>query len=141
MDDGAFLAVNIIVAAAKIKKENGGDIRSLIADLSSPEEASEFRLNITDPEFAEKADQVLAAIEEFANSHEGYSVVSPNYEGIRVNFNLDGAKGWFLARKSLHDPVLPVNIESEKNGGVRKVADMLAQLLAGMDGIDEGPLK
>lgn len=141
MDDGAFLAVNIIVAAAKIKKENGGDIRSLIADLSSPEEASEFRLNITDPEFAEKADQVLATIEEFANSHEGYSVVSPNYEGIRVNFNLDGAKGWFLARKSLHDPVLPVNIESEKTGGVRKVADMLAQLLAGMDGIDEGPLK
>lgn len=30
-----------------------------------------------------------------------------NYEGVRVS----GYGGWFLLRLSLHDPVLPLNIE------------------------------
>lgn len=142
MDDGAFLAVNIIVAAAKIKKDSDGreDIRSLISSLKSPAEAQEFRLDIVDPDFQEKADEILAAVESLARENDCLTLVEPNYEGIRVNFSLDGANGWFLARKSLHDPVLPVNIESEQEGGVEKVASLLAECLGEIDGVDLAPL-
>ena len=47
-------------------------------------------------------------------------VVEPNYEGVRVNYDLDGCKGWFLLRMSLHDPVMALNVESETAGGVDK---------------------
>ena len=39
---------------------------------------------------------------------------------MRVNYDLDGSRGWFLLRMSLHDPVMPLNIESETPGGVDK---------------------
>lgn len=142
MDDGAFLAVNIIVAAAKIKKESDGreDIRSLISSLKSPAEAREFRLDIVDPDFQEKADEILAAVESLVRENDCLTLVEPNYEGIRVNYSLDGTNGWFLARKSLHDPVLPVNIESEQEGGVEKAAALLADCLGEIEGVDLAPL-
>ena len=39
---------------------------------------------------------------------------------MRVNYNIDGAKGWFLLRMSLHDPVMPLNVESDTEGGADK---------------------
>ena len=142
MDDGAFLAVNIIVAAAKIKKESDGreDIRSLISSLKTPAEAREFRLDIVDPDFQEKADEILAAVESLVRENDCLTLVEPNFEGIRVNYSLDGTNGWFLARKSLHDPVLPVNIESEQEGGVEKAAALLADCLGEIEGVDLAPL-
>ena len=53
-------------------------------------------------------------------SQDGWEVVSPNYEGIRVKCNNEDEKGWFLLRLSLHDPVMPLNIESDIEGGVNK---------------------
>ena len=44
--------------------------------------------------------------------------MEPNYEGIRISFDDPEVKGWMLLRKSLHDPVLPMNVEAEKEGGV-----------------------
>ena len=37
-----------------------------------------------------------------------------------MNYDIDGYKGWFLLRMSLHDPVMPLNVESETPGGVEK---------------------
>lgn len=50
---------------------------------------------------------------EYAGKKEGWSLEMPNYEGIRVNA---GQKSWFLIRLSLHEPLLCVNIETEKEG-------------------------
>ena len=46
--------------------------------------------------------------------------MEPNYEGVRVNYDIDGCKGWFLLRMSLHDPVMALNVESDTEGGTDK---------------------
>ena len=36
----------------------------------------------------------------------------------RVAFDDDEVKGWALLRMSLHDPVMPINLESSGEGGL-----------------------
>ena len=60
----------------------------------------------------------------------GASFEEPNFEGVRVNVARDGIKGWVLLRLSLHDPVLPINIESENEGGVENIK---SEILAFLD--------
>ena len=44
--------------------------------------------------------------------------------------------GWFLLRLSVHDPVLPLNLESDVEGGVQYMAAALLKVLDGAEGID-----
>ena len=64
------------------------------------------------------------------------TLVSPNYEGVRIAF--DG--GWCLLRKSLHDPLLPLNLESEKQGGCKEIRDKIKPFLQEYDLLDLSPL-
>ena len=48
-----------------------------------------------------------------------------NHEGIRVSFGKDEGDGWFLLRLSVHDPIMPLNIESDAVGGVKLIAGKL----------------
>ena len=50
---------------------------------------------------------------EYTGKKEDWSLGTLNYEGVRVN---TGEKSWFLIRLSLHEPLLCVNIETEKEG-------------------------
>ena len=40
-------------------------------------------------------------------------------------------RGWLLLRQSLHDPVLPLNIESDVDGGVGRIEQRVMMLIAG----------
>lgn len=62
--------------------------------------------------------------------------MEPNHEGVRVDFALGDATGWFLLRKSLHDPVLPLNVESNIEGGVSAVLPLLKDYLSQFEDID-----
>ncbi len=115
-DDGAYIAVKIICKMATLMKE-GKSIESLIADLKSPAESIEVRFKIAGEDFGVYGQQVLDAFEAFAKADDRFHIVTPNYEGIRISFNDEEVKGWMLVRKSLHDPVLPLNIEAEEEGG------------------------
>jgi phosphomannomutase len=88
--------------------------------LKKPAESVEVRFKIKAEDFKSYGMNVLESFEEWADHTEGLEIVKPNYEGVRVNYDLDGYKGWFLLRMSLHDPVMPLNIESETPGGVDK---------------------
>jgi len=72
---------------------------------------------------------------------DGWEIVSPNYEGIRVRCTSANEKGWFLLRMSLHDPVMPLNIESEINGGVEIIAGKLNSILQDFQGLNLNVLK
>jgi hypothetical protein len=50
-----------------------------------------------------------------------------------VHVTADG--GWILLRKSLHDPNLPINIESDRLGGVAPLKEMVVAFLAAFDGL------
>ncbi len=63
----------------------------------------------------------------------GASLELPNYEGVRVNFDKDHGAGWLLIRRSLHDPVMPMNVESDLPGGVDRIYQAVLPLLKQFD--------
>ena len=48
--------------------------------------------------------------------------------------------GWFLLRLSLHDPLMPLNIESNSIGGVAKIAAALKEFLKNFAELDSSSL-
>ena len=62
----------------------------------------------------------------------------PNYEGVRINFEpsphadgeADVAQGWCLLRKSLHDPLLPMNIAADVPGGAAAIEKIMREFLS-----------
>ena len=131
LDDGAYLAVKLIIAAAKARAE-GRTLADLIAKLRYPAEAREIRIKIVDTGSVRAYGQeVLAAFEERARA-KGLMIASPSYEGVRIVF--DG--GWALLRMSLHDPNMPLNIEADAAGGADRIEHEVRELLAGFDALD-----
>ena len=129
LDDGAYLAVKLLIAAAKARTE-GKQLSSLIEGLKYPAEEKEVRLLIEGVEdFRSYGDEVLKEFEKRANE-KGYKQAVPSFEGIRLVFP---GEGWLLIRKSLHDPNMPINMESEEAGGCAKLADKARELLQGFE--------
>lgn len=135
LDDGAYLITRLLMELAC-----GRALESLIAGLPEPAESREFRLKITDPDFKARGQAALDELLSFARTQQGWTEAPDNFEGVR--FSLDDAhgNGWFLLRLSLHDPLLPLNIESDSPGGVRAIARELFPFLQDQAGIDVGPL-
>jgi phosphomannomutase len=136
LDDGAFLAVQIVINAARLKAR-GKDITALMDGLKSPAESKEVRLKIKAEDFAAYGAGVLEDFSKWAEYSRDLEIVEPNYEGVRVNYDIDGAKGWFLLRMSLHDPVMPLNIESDTAGGTEKALNAVREFMKGYKGISE----
>ena len=62
---------------------------------------------------------------------------------MRISFDLDGGvdNAWFLLRLSVHDPVMPLNAESDVKGGVNVMLSKLYELLKDTESLDLAPLK
>ena len=158
LDDGAYLATKIVIKAAKLALE-GKTLDSLLEKLEEPVEAFEVRFPINAENFGEIADKVLADLEKWAGMkacakrdengeivpvpdegcclcHCGMSVVTPNYEGVRVAFAEGFGSGWCLLRKSLHDPIMPLNVESNVEGGGYLIAEKLRPFLEAYKELD-----
>lgn len=140
LDDGAYLATQIVIKAANLAKE-GKTLDSLIAALEEPQEATELRFPISGEDFAAYADDILDALKAWVAETEGVSLVEPNYEGVRIRFDKAHGNGWCLLRKSLHDPIMPLNIESNDAGGCKVIAALLHPLLSHFDRLDISKLK
>lgn len=123
-DDGAYIALKIISALAKLKKNNLA-MQSLIDKLQYPADAREIRFNIHSENFADYADDVIRKFAQYIQNNPNYHIVSPNYEGIRFDIHTPDLNGWCLLRKSLHDPCMPMNIESDKINGTAEILNAL----------------
>jgi phosphomannomutase len=120
LDDGAYLAAKLIVHAAKMNRE-GKQVHEIIASLKQPKESKEIRIKLTDPDFKAYGAKVLEDMKAKAEEMSGWTIVQPNYEGLRVSCANADEDGWWLLRMSLHDPVMPLNIESNVEGGVEAI--------------------
>lgn len=140
LDDGAYIVTKLLIELARGKKQ-GYTLASLIESLSEPKESVEFRMNIALEDFKEYGMSVIAKLEEYAKTKQGWSLVPNNYEGVRVNLDNQHGDGWFLLRLSLHDPLLPLNIESNKEGGAKIIAKELVQFISTFDKLDFASLK
>ncbi|XP_057979615.1 uncharacterized protein LOC131165657 isoform X2 [Malania oleifera] len=119
LDDGAYLMVKLLnkLASARASGIGGGSkvLTDLVEGLQEPAIAVELRLKIDQNHgdlkggsFREYGEAVLKHLENFVASDPRLWKAPKNYEGVRVS----GFGGWFLLRLSLHDPVLPLNIEA-----------------------------
>ena len=112
-------------------RKEGYELASLIDTLKEPAEAAEFRMPITVPDFKAYGEQVLARLWEYASTKPSWSIAPDNFEGIRVNIGT----GWFLLRLSLHEPLMPLNIEGDTPGDIRRIQAELAPFLDGCEGL------
>ena len=133
-DDGAYIATRIICRMARLRNE-GRKIESLIEKLGQPAEAAEIRLNIGVPDFKAYGQQVLEDFKAFCAEDPRFHIVSPNYEGVRVAFDDEEVKGWILIRLSLHDPVIPINLESKAPGGVAILKERISSFIEAHEGL------
>ncbi|MCR4563922.1 MAG: phosphomannomutase/phosphoglucomutase [Clostridiales bacterium] len=132
LDDGAYLVTKIIILAARLRKE-GRDLASVISSLKEPEEAEEIRLNILCENFKEYGQKVIKELTEYAEKTDGWILADDNYEGVKVSFDKDNGNGWFLLRLSVHDPVMPLNIESDEPGGSKIIEEKIRSFLSGYE--------
>ena len=135
MDDGAYLIAKMLIKIAKLK-ETGRTIDSLVSDLAEPVESREFRFKIKTADFKAYGEEVLAGLLDYAKRQEKWQVAPDNYEGVRVSLDKNNGNGWFLLRMSLHDPLMPLNIESNSHGGVKDIAGQLAGYLENCRDLD-----
>jgi phosphomannomutase len=131
LDDGAYQIAKILIKIAQLKAAGEGTVDELIAELPEPAEAIEFRPQITVPDFAAYAGEVLEGFNAFVASQAGWSLTPNNFEGVHVTTE----NGWILVRKSLHDPQIPINIESDVVGGTAPLKEKVLGFLSGFDGL------
>lgn len=134
LDDGAYLITKIIIKAAQLGT-HGRTLESLIERLAEPAESVELRFNITQPDFRSCGNRVLDALEEYARNN-GWEVADDSREGVRISFGAGQGEGWLLLRLSVHDPVMPLNIESDVKGGCLVMAKKLNEFLKTQSGLD-----
>ena len=114
LDDGTYTAVKIIGLLARERSSNPSiSLLDLISNLQELPVVKEIRMNSLDGslESAQRIfDFVALEIENQCSQNDDWTIDTENQEGIRVITGNDG--GYFMVRKSLHDPLLSVQIEA-----------------------------
>jgi phosphomannomutase len=148
LDDGAYLMVKLLIklAAAKVAGETSGSqvLSDLIADLEDPAISSEIRFKINQSHadvgsegFKAYGQQVLDKLDQVVASDPSLKKAAVNHEGIRVS----GYGGWFLLRLSLHDPVLPLNIEGPSMEATKKLGEFVLAAVQEFKALDTSALQ
>ena len=142
LDDGMYLVTRLIIEAMKRKRE-GLTPSSLIDELTEPVESTEIRLKITAEDFKPVGEAVIDRVLSHTLDEHSWHLAPDNREGVRISFDLgDGVdNAWFLLRLSVHDPVLPLNVESDVEGGIKIILKQLYEVIKDCEGVDLTPLR
>ena len=141
LDDGAYLVTRILILLAR-QSAKGEKLGDIIKDLEHPAEEDEVRIsfNSLSADFRADGAKVIEDIKRLPLG-EGAALAPDNYEGVRVSFDKDGGDGWFLVRISVHDPVMPINFESNIKGGNKIIAAKLYEMIKDYPFLDCGNLE
>lgn len=137
LDDGAYLITKILICLSGLAAK-GEKISSLIAMFKKPAEETEVRIGFNEQsrDFTKEGEKVMENIEKFVKNEEGLELSPDNREGVRFIY----PNGATLIRMSVHDPVMPVYMESDVSGGNREAAVRLYSLLKDYKFLDLTPL-
>ncbi|CAM0879980.1 unnamed protein product [Alopecurus aequalis] len=138
LDDGAYLMVKLLnkLAGARTLNPNIGSkvLTDLVEGLEEAAVTVEIRLKIDQNDadlkggsFPDYGELILKHLENVISKDPNLQKAPKNYEGVRVS----GYGGWLLLRLSLHDPVLPLNIEAQSKDDAIKLG------LAVLDAVSE----
>ena len=129
------IITKIIIKAALLKKQ-GMTVDELIKDLKEPAESKEYRFKIAAEDFRAYGLSVIDRLEEYAKQ-KGWDIADDNREGIRISTE----NGFFLLRLSVHDPVMPMNFESNVKGGIRQDIEGIKEFFKSFDRLDSSALE
>ena len=135
LDDGAYLCTKLIIKMAKLKKE-GKTLEEYISQLKEAKEENEVRYKITEKDFRSYGESVIEKLNEYALTQDGWTLADDSREGVRVSLDKDHGNGWFLLRLSVHDPIMPLNIESNDIGGVDIIMEQVKKFISTCDGLE-----
>lgn len=135
LDDGAYLCTKIIIKMAQLRSQ-GKELDELTSQLKEPAESKEIRFKITEKDFRACGEKIISDLTAYAEKQDGWQVADDNREGIRVSFDKENGDGWFLLRLSVHDPIMPLNIESDSVGGVDLIYSKLCEFLKTTSGLE-----
>lgn len=138
LDDGTYTAVKVIGLLARVSRDNDSkSVLDLISNLKEMPEEGELRMPVLDETLQTTSavfDFMALEIEQLCQSIgidedrvvAMWSLDEDNLEGIRVR---TGKGGFFMLRKSLHDPVISLQVEGTSREQVREcVVDPLLEL-------------
>ena len=128
LDDGAYLCTKIIIKAAQLRKE-GKSLEDLTSSLRMAREEKEVRYKIKAHDFRAYGESVIDKLNAYAADKEGWTLADDSREGVRVSLDDEHGDGWFLLRLSVHDPIMPLNIESNKEGGVEVILGQVKEFI------------
>ncbi len=77
-------------------------------------------------DFKAEGKKVIEDLKKLAQSKENMQLAPDNYEGVKFTTNF----GTVIVRMSVHDPVMPINFESDDVGGTKLVACQLLEILS-----------
>ncbi|XP_062188320.1 uncharacterized protein LOC133891607 isoform X3 [Phragmites australis] len=148
LDDGAYLMVKLLnkLAAARTLNSSIGSkvLTHLVEGLEEAAVTVEIRLKIDQNHadlkggsFRDYGESILKHLENAISNHPNLHKAPKNYEGLRVS----GYGGWFLLRLSLHDPVLPLNIEAPNNDDAVKLGLAVLAAVSEFSALDVTALK
>ncbi len=136
LDDGAYLCLKLLIELGK-----GNDPKKLVEGLEEPLESEEVRIKFTVEDFRTAGEKILENLKALAASKDGWSLPEKNFEGVRVDVDRAHGDGWFLLRMSLHEPIMPLNIESNMAHGVLDIAKDLLGILRQEKALDVSTLE
>ena len=139
LDDGAYLMTKIVILLARDK--SGKAIGNILAPLKQPVEAKELRFSIKCSDFKSYGEKVINELEKYYSDKNGWTIADDNREGMRISADENHGNGWLLLRLSVHDPVMPFNMESNENGGVKKIANDFYNFIKRFDELDLTPIE
>ena len=137
LDDGAYMSVKILCQVVRCKRA-GKSIEDMLEGLTEAADSKEIRIGIQLEDFKDYGFKVLDEFKAFAEANELFHIVTPNYEGVRISFKDEEVQGWMLLRMSLHDPILPMNIETDAIGGVQIILDRIRPFFANYEFLNTG---
>ncbi|MDR1628806.1 MAG: phosphomannomutase/phosphoglucomutase [Oscillospiraceae bacterium] len=139
LDDGAYLVTKIIIKAAELRRQ-GKTLDDLIAALGEPAEEKELRLKILAEDFKACGERIIQDLRDYAAAQNGWEIAPDNHEGIRISFVPEQGDGWLLLRLSVHDPILPLNAESDTPGGTGIILKAFYRFIQKYAELDLSPL-
>lgn len=139
LDDGAYLMTKIIIMM--VKQGNSDGIAEILSTLKQPKEEKELRFNILCDDFKNYGNAVLVDLIKYADNHDGWTIAPDNRDGIRISTDKSCGDGWFLLRLSVHDPVMPFNIESNISDGAKIIAKDFYDFISAYDKLNTEPIE
>lgn len=131
LDDGMYLVTRLLIEAVRARRADKS-LTGCLSTLPMPLEDREVRIPIDAQDFRAAGQAAMARLEAWLATSD-YRVEPVNYEGIRARTAQED--GWFLLRLSLHDPLLVLNAQSDRVGGVQAMLSDLYRVLEGAPGI------